>query len=312
MSSHFTVKKAGMLSLLLDAGRYGYHHLGLTTAGPLDFLAFYWANRLVNNEKNLTSIEISLGGLTLLASTTTSVAITGAETPCKLNGELIEQWRSHSIEPGDSLEIGFCRQGTRCYLAVAGGFDIEPTFGSTSTVLREKTGGLNGDKLQVGDILPCFDQAIDHHQRLADRHRPDYPEKVLLRVVPGYQHQSFAYDQQHNFYHSDYQLSEHCDRMGFRLQGPAVNSKLTRLLSEGICHGAVQVPADGQPIVLMNDRPTIGGYPKLGSVIPQDTARLSQLRPGATVGFHAISLDQAYNLHQLQQKKLAETELQRL
>ena len=100
--------------------------------------------------------------------------------------------------------------------------------------------------------------------------------------------------------------------MGFRLQGPAINSKQTQLLSEGICHGAIQVPADGQPIVLMNDRPTIGGYPKLGSVIPQDTARLSQLRPGDTVGFHAISLEQAYSLFQLQKKTLATTELQQL
>ncbi len=310
--SHFTVERAGMLALIIDAGRYGYHNLGLTTSGPLDSLAFYWANRLLDNQQNLTSIELSYGGLKLTASANTRVAITGAVAPCKLNGEPIEQWRTHNVNEGDQLEIGYCTQGTRCYLAVAGGFSIEPSFGSTSTVLREKIGGLNGGQLQPGDNLPCHESPPQGHQRLAEKDRPEYPNQQLLRVIQGYQHHSFAYEQQHRFYHSDYQLSDHCDRMGFRLQGPPVKSKLTRLLSEGICQGAIQVPADGQPIVLMNDRPTIGGYPKLGSVIPQDTARLSQLRPGATVGFHAISLEQAYNLHQLQQKKLSNTGLQRL
>lgn len=301
-----------MLSLIIDAGRYGYHKLGLTTSGPLDSLAFYWANRLLDNRDNLTSIELGFGGLKLTASTTTSFAITGASAPCKLNGVPIEQWRTHNIQEGDTLEIGYCTAGTRCYLAVAGGFTIKPSFGSTSTVLREKIGGLNGDQLKTGDVLPCNASPLTKQRMLPHKHRPEYPNQLLLRMIKGYQHQSFGHEQQHSFYHSDYQLTDHCDRMGFRLQGPAVTSKLNRLLSEGICQGAIQVPADGQPIVLMNDRPTIGGYPKLGSLIPQDTAKLSQLRPGATVGFHAISLEQAYSLHQLQQKKLSQTGLQSL
>ena len=153
--SGFRVKQPGLLSLLHDRGRYGAHDLGLTTGGPLDFVAFDWANRLLGNHPNATCIEVSFGGLTLEADCTTGFAITGADAPCKLNDDVIEQWRSLVIKPGDRLEIGFATSGTRVYLAVSGGFDIAPSFGSTSTVLREKIGGLNGDKLQAEDHLPC-------------------------------------------------------------------------------------------------------------------------------------------------------------
>ncbi len=153
--SGFNVKQPGLLSLLHDRGRYGAHKLGLTTGGPLDFSAFDWANRLLGNDTNATCLEVSFGGLQLQADTDTSFVITGATAPCKHNGVAIEQWQTLDIKKGDELEIGFASAGTRIYLAVLGGFDISPSFGSSSTVLREKIGGLNGDKLQANDHLPC-------------------------------------------------------------------------------------------------------------------------------------------------------------
>ena len=132
----FTVQQPGLLSLLQDRGRYGAHKLGLTTGGPLDFLAFDWANRLLGNDINATGLEVSFGGLALEADVETSFVITGAEAPCKLNGDAIPQWQTLDIHTGDKLEIGFASQGTRIYLAVSGGFDISPSFGSSSTVLR--------------------------------------------------------------------------------------------------------------------------------------------------------------------------------
>ena len=297
--SGFSIKQPGLLSLLHDRGRFGAHNLGLTTGGPLDRHAFDWANRLLDNDLNATCIEASFGGLVLESEVQSGFAITGAAAPCKLNGDAIEQWRSYSIEPGDQLEIGFTSAGTRCYLAVAGGFDIAPSFGSSSTVVREKIGGLNGDKLQAGDQLPCQARTISNYSRLAEEDRPSYGDSAELRVVPGYQQAAFDHIQQWRFFNSDYHLSERADRMGFRLEGPEVGSGIVGMLSEGICHGAIQIPADGQPIVLMNDRQTIGGYPKIGSVIPQDTARLAQLSTGARVHFREISIEEAHNFYWL-------------
>ena len=140
--SGFSVRQPGLLSLLQDRGRFGAHRLGLTTGGPLDIVAFYWANRLLDNDPNATCIEISFGGLELEAEVATSFAITGADAPCKLNGEAVPQWQTLDISPGDRLEVGFASRGTRCYLGVRGGFVIAPSFGSSSTVVREKIGGL--------------------------------------------------------------------------------------------------------------------------------------------------------------------------
>jgi len=301
--SGFSVKQPGLLSLLHDRGRYGAHKLGLTTGGPLDFIAFDWANRLLGNHANSTCLEVGFGGLHLQADTDTSFVITGATAPCKHNGDSIEQWQTRDIKKGDELEIGFASAGTRVYLAVPGGFNISPSFGSSSTVLREKIGGLNGDKLQAGDHLPCVSGQLSGHCYLPERERPAYGDQATLRVVPGYQQAAFSALQQWRFFNSEYQLTDRCDRMGFRLEGESVHSDLVGMLSEGICLGAIQIPADGQPIVLMNDRQTIGGYPKIGSVIAEDTPRLAQLSPGFRVSFESISIEQAHNIHCLAQAR---------
>ena len=301
--SGFEVNQPGLLSLLHDRGRYGAHALGLTTGGPLDYVAFDWANRLLENDANATCLEVGFGGLALEARVDTSFVITGATAPCKLNGENIEQWQTQDIASGDQLEIGFTSAGTRVYLAVSGGFDIEPSFGSSSTVLREKIGGLQGDKLQAGDKLPCAAKTRSQHYRLAESDRPEYGDEVSLRVVPGYQQAAFDAVQQWRFFNSEYRLTDRCDRMGFRLEGENVHSDMVSMLSEGICLGAIQIPADGQPIVLMNDRQTIGGYPKIGSVIAQDCARLAQMSPGSRVRFESISIEEAHNIHCLQQAR---------
>jgi len=307
--SGLLVKQPGLLSLLHDRGRYGAHNLGLTTGGPLDGLAFDWANRLLGNDVNATCLEISFGGLVIEAERNTSFVITGAIAPCKLNDETIAQWCTQDIKTGDKLEIGFTSAGTRCYLAVSGGFDIAPSFGSSSTVVREKIGGLNGDKLQSSDHLPCSGDSLAAHCFLAEVDRPVYADFARLRVVPGYQQAAFEPLQQWRFFNTEYRLTERCDRMGFRLEGEIVHSNMVGMLSEGICHGAIQIPADGQPIVLMNDRQTIGGYPKIGAVIPRDTAVLSQMTPGTQVRFEAISIEQAHNIHCLEKARFERSSL---
>ena len=213
-------------------------------------------------------------------------------------------------EAGGSARTRVCTSGTRAYLAVGGGFDIAPSFGSSSTVVREKIGGLHGDKLHTGDQLPCNARPLSRHRRLSETDRPHYPDRTRLRVVPGYQQAAFGPLQQWRFFNSEYRLTERCDRMGFRLEGESVHSELVSMLSEGISHGAIQIPADGQPIVLMNDRQTIGGYPKIGAVIPADTSRLAQLSPGAVVEFEAIGREQAHTIHCLERARFERTPMQ--
>jgi len=291
----FKVMKPGILALIQDAGRFGCHGIGLTTGGPLDPLAFQWANRLCGNDLAATAIEISIGGLVLEASVNTRVAVTGAEMPLKINGQEQPLWQSHEVKPGDIIELGFVTKGVRAYLAVVGGFVIEPQFGSTATVVREGLGGFNGDRLQANDMLPCVEAHEGDCLRLPEEFRPEYGSEAHCRVIPGYQQKAFSRFQQRMFFSSHYLVSDRCDRMGYRLEGPNIKPSIDGILSEGICLGAIQVPADGQPIVLLNDRQTIGGYPKIGSVFSADIAKLAQLPAGALVSFEPITIDCAHN-----------------
>ncbi len=306
--SGFVVKQPGLLTLIQDRGRFGAHNLGLTNGGPLDFLAFDWANRLIGNESNASCLEVSFGGLLLESEIDTAIVVTGAQMPVKINDETVEQWQTHPINKGDSIELGYATNGTRAYLAVAGGFKIAPSFGSTATVVREKIGGLHGDKLQAADLLPCEPQTWSQNYRLAEAEQPKYPDSAVLRMVLGYQQSAFGLVEHQRFFSAEYQVTERSDRMGFRLEGEAIKSGMVGMLSEGICHGAIQIPADGQPIVLMNDRQTIGGYPKIGSVIPQDTAKLAQLSPDSRINFESISPEYAHNLHWLAKSRFDRTQ----
>ncbi|MCR8923636.1 biotin-dependent carboxyltransferase family protein [Dasania sp. GY-MA-18] len=292
--SCFKVVSPGFLSLLQDAGRYGYHGVGLTTSGPMDALAFNWANLLCGNPVDAVAIEASVGGLTLESQADTVIAVTGAQVPFTINGDEAQLWRSHKIKAGDTIALSFATNGCRSYIAVAGGFQVEQSFGSVATVVREGIGGLAGKALQAGDQLPV--KGIDAPcLELPEQLRPHYSKEITLRVIPSYQEQSFSRVQQRIFFGSEYTVSDRCDRMGYKVEGPAIAADVSAMLSEGICLGAIQVPPDGQPIVLMNDRQTIGGYPKIGAVLSLDLAKLAQQMPGAKVRFEPITIDCAHN-----------------
>jgi len=291
----FKVIQGGILSLLQDAGRIGQHRIGLTTGGPLDPDAFNWCNRLLQNPVGATAIEISFGGLQVEAQVDTFICVTGALMPLRINKVQKDLWHVHRVKAGDIIALDFAEEGTRSYLGVADGFAVAPSFGSTATVMREAIGGLNGDKLQVNDTLPC---AKTHERRqlyLTRNHQPRYQNTATIRVIPGYQQAHFSRLQQRLFFSHAYTVSERCDRMGYRLEGPPISCEIEGILSEGICYGAIQIPADGQPIVLLNDRQTIGGYPKIGSALSLDAAHLAQLKPGGTVHFAPISHHGAHN-----------------
>jgi biotin-dependent carboxylase-like uncharacterized protein len=284
-----TVTQPGVLSLLQDSGRRGQYRLGLTTGGPMDGEAFHYCNRLLQNTPGSTAIEISAGGLEATAHVDTFICLTGAPMPLHVNDEERESWEVHRVRAGDIIRVGFARTGCRGYLGVAGGFAVEPCFGSTATVVREAIGGLKGEALCAGDLLPCA--AVTRRRRyfLPAAERPRYQDTLTVRVIPGYQQGNFSRREQRRFFGRPYRVSTQCDRMGYRLEGPAIACDIEGILSEGICFGAIQIPPDGQPIVLLNDRQTIGGYPKIGAALSLDAARLAQMTAGGTVYFAPIT-----------------------
>jgi biotin-dependent carboxylase-like uncharacterized protein len=291
----FKVLQAGILSLLQDSGRIGQHRIGLTTGGPLDAHAFNWCNRLLQNKSGATAIEVSFGGLQIEAQVDTFICVTGASMPLRINKVKKDLWHVLPVNAGDIIALEFSEEGSRSYLGVAGGFAVEPSFGSAATVMRESIGGLSGDKLKVGDSVPCETVRQCRQLYLAKGHQPHYLNTATVRVIPGYQQAHFSRVQQRLFFNHTYTVSDRCDRMGYRLEGPPIVCDIEGILSEGICYGAIQLPADGQPIVLLNDRQTIGGYPKIGSALSIDAAKLAQLKPGGTVHFTPISHHEAHN-----------------
>lgn len=299
----------GILSLLQDAGRFGKGQLGLTQGGPVDGHSFRWANMLVGNPINSTLIEHSAGGLILQAQSTCTVAVTGATLPLSLNGQAIPCWQAIPLQAGDELALGSFSRGLRAYIAVAGGIAAIPQFGSTATVMRE---GIGSPRLQAGDMLPLTSQtaapkppansAID--SQIHSRSLPG-DEPLILRLIEGYQAPLFSACQRARFYLNPYTVSSQSDRMGYKLSGSAIVCDTTQLLSEGISYGAVQIPPDGQPIVLLNDRQTLGGYPKIGNVLSLDCWVLAQATPGTRVQFSPISAEAAHNALQLDAARFA-------
>ncbi|MCV2402977.1 biotin-dependent carboxyltransferase family protein [Marinomonas sp. C2222] len=305
------VNNPGVLALIQDAGRLGQHRIGLTVGGPMDPFAFRWANRLCGNDDNASVIEVSIGGFVAEFTQQAHIAITGAEVDVKLNGQAVEQWQTLSVSEGDVLKLGFAHAGCRIYIAVQGGVQVPSQFGSCSTVVREKIGGVDGGSLVKGQVLSIspfeqrskFIMPIENRPAYLSNGQPAAKSMSPLRVVQGYQSDSFSRADKALFFSGEYTVSERMDRMGYRLTGHECRSTITNMLSEGICHGAIQLPPDGQPIVLLNDRQTIGGYPKIGSVMARDTARLAQMTQGNTVFFESVTIEEAHAINLLAEYK---------
>lgn len=300
------ILQAGPQSLFVDSGRIGYNRLGITASGPADPLAFNTANLLCGNLQGACAIEIILGGIELLFLQPLTFVITGAEAPLFIDAKPCERWRSHTVFKGQKLLIGQVKKGLRMYLAVSGGFKVETVFGSVNTVLREGLGGLkqDGHRLKSGDLLFC-QNAIEHQALcLPQKHIPTYPLSITLRVIAGFQFADFKHLQVQRFLQHEFIVSTRMDRMGVRLQGVTIQPPVNGILSEGISLGAIQVPPDGQPIIMMCDHQTIGGYPKIGSLFSLDCARLSQAPPGTKVRFELLDIMTAHNLLHLSATKV--------
>lgn len=288
------VLKPGPLSLLQDAGRQGWLHLGVSPAGPLDLQAAAWANRLLDNPWGTPLLEVALGYVELDAELDTWLALTGAEVAATLDGEPLLPWSRFAIRAGQRLELGHARSGQRAYLAAAGGFQAPAVLGSVSTQVREGLGGLQGkgEPLRRGDLLACQPARCAGACSVPWAYRPDYRGIPLLRVITGGDAARFAEDQLQAFFAQTWQLSPQSDRMGARLQGDALDPP-NRQWSLGVSRGAIQVPADGQPIILQADHQSMGGYPILGWLHPLDQGRLAQCPPHHGLRFTPVDVRDA-------------------
>lgn len=289
----FRVVKPGFFSLLQDAGRFGYEHLGVTAGGAMDEMAASWANRLLDNPAGSTLIEITAGGLELEARTQTMMSVTGGDLNLTINDEPQAPWRSFWVSTGDRLRFAHPRIGFRAYLAVQGGFQVEPALGSSSTVKRDGLGGLHkdGSALREDDFIEAGflpEEALP--RQIPERFMPNYNGPLTLNIIPGYQQKEFTKAAWHQVLKQAFELDTRSDRMGARLLGDPVASPDLAMFSEGISYGSVQVPPDGQPIVMLNDRQTLGGYPKLGNILPLDCYALAQRQPGTEVRFAPMGL----------------------
>ena len=291
----FEVMNSPLFSTIQDKGRFSYTSIGVTNSGVMDEYSYFLANKMLENDKNSNIIEISFSNVILKSHVNTTIAITGAKCEFTINEISKKIWQTHHINAGDIIKVGKIFEGSRVYLGVKDGFNIKKEFGSNATTIKEKLGGISGDKLKKGDILPCKNASYKYKMRLKDKYVPDYKNELELRVILAYQDNHFQEEQVKKFFSSTYSVSNEFNRMGCKLSGESIACDINGIISEGICFGAIQIPSDGQPIILLKDRQTIGGYPKIGSVLSIDCFKLAQVKPNCKISFKPISIDEAQN-----------------
>ncbi len=262
----------------------------MTQGGPIDDDSYRWANHLFGNPVNQAALEITLGQCRLKVDSDCEMALCGGDLQAKLDDKPLDNWSTFQAFRGQVLSFGLPKNGLRAYLAIKGGFNVPVMLDSCSTVTREKIGELtqDGEPCQPGQQIGFTQHALSHPFKalgVAYRFKPDFNLPLNLRVIEGYQNEQFSESAKQTLYSAQFSVSQHSNRMGYRLTGDAVASPNITLLSEGIALGAIQIPQDGQPIVLLNDRQTIGGYPKIGCVARIDLPRLAQAKPGHQISF---------------------------
>ncbi|OLN31931.1 biotin-dependent carboxyltransferase family protein [Desulfosporosinus metallidurans] len=304
------ILRAGPLSTLQDLGRGGYGQYGVPTAGAMDPWALQIGNLLVGNPRNSPGLEMTIQGIKAQILSRTVLTITGGTGVYTLNGQSVENWRTFPVEPGDVLDIGVITEGCRAYLIASGGLDVNMILGSGSTYLPASLGGMNGRALVREDILSAVPKSTPQKRPitrfLVPELVPHYPDVCTLRVVPGLHEELFSRETLDLFYSTLYVVTPQSNRMGYRLQGRALNlAKGAALISDAVVFGVVQVPPDGQPIILAADHQTTGGYPVIGVVASVDFSSLAQLRPGQSVRFRSIDLEEAQSLRREQERLLS-------
>lgn len=290
----------GALTTVQDAGRYGYQNSGIQTSGVMDHKAYAQANELAGNPAGEAVLEATLFGGTMEVDEDTVIALTGADMGPQVNGKPVEMNRPLLLKAGDSLSLGMVKSGCRTYIAFGGGIDVPVVMGSRSTNMKCSMGGYEGRALRAGDVLQIGAPAVSYEKIQGRRVKAEtYPSLIEVRVIEGPQAEYFSEKGKAAFYGGVYTISDQSDRMGYRMEGEPVESiDGTDIISDGIAFGAIQVPADGKPIILLADRQTTGGYAKIAVVCSFDIPRLVQGKPGDRVRFTKISVEEAQRINE--------------
>jgi len=288
----------GPLTTVQDLGRFGYGRYGVAPSGAVDSFSLRIANLLVGNPEDEACLEITLMGLIAKALTDLSIAVTGADLRPHLDEKPLGMWRSHILRKGEIISFKGPKSGCRAYLAIGGGIDAPPVMGSKSTNISSRFGGFQGRPLQRGERL--MSDSPNLHLKAEGRAFdpewiPAYPKEWVLRVVLGSQRDHFRSEARLLFLRSLFKVTSQSDRTGIRLAGPAIERKRgmeESIISEGVVSGAIQVPGDGQPIIILGETVT-GGYRKIGTVISADLPLLGQMKPEERVRFQEVTMDEA-------------------
>jgi antagonist of KipI len=292
-----TILDAGPQTTVQDLGRTGQMRHGIPPSGPVDRFAFVVANRLVGNPDGAAALECTLIGPRFEVDAAGAIAVTGADMPVTVNGAEAPRWATIALNAGDVVKLGPARAGVRSYVAFSGGLDVPLVLGSRSTYVRGRMGGLEGRALRKGDALRTLPSGPVRPRRVEPGALPDYRSAQPIRLVLGPQDDRFTDAGIRALLDSPYEVLPQSDRMGARLRGPRIeHARGHDIISDGIALGSVQVPGDGQPIVLLVDRQSTGGYTKLATVFSCDIGRVGQARPGQSLRFQAVGVAAAHRL----------------
>ena len=295
----------GFNAITVDAGRKGVLHQGFCQSGPMDWLAFQLANQLCG-QHNAPTLEF-MGALTFNIEDDCSISVTGPAATIWVNEQQTSCWQRMALKAGDQVRVQPERLGARHYVATPSGFAVSPAVGSACTVKRENVGGphQDGSPLKTGDLLVVNNvkssRVVACPSSLPAHLLPSYDMTKPVGIVAGYQHETFSDIAWQRLLNNAYEVTPQMDRMGVRLQGPAVQSAMSGMYSEAIALGSMQVPPDGQPIVMMADRQTLGGYPKVGTLARCDLYRFAQCLAGDKIQFYQLDAANARATWLLQQ-----------
>ena len=276
----------GMFTTIQDEGRFGFRRYGIPDSGAMDGKAYDEANRLTGTKRGHPVIEFTLNGGTVVFKTDAIIALTGADMSPLLNDEPITMYASHQITEGDILKLGYAIRGCRSYLSMKGLLHSENVFGSYSTFEKAGIGGYKGRKLKTGDVLSWSEEHSKFGEnRTPPKDIPYYSSKVNLHLIKGPEWDWFSENEREEMFKKEFRVSSNSDRMGIRLVGTGIKVPDRQLISSPVIPGIIQVPGKGDPIILMNDGQTIGGYPRIAKVPDSELWRLGQVKPGDTIRF---------------------------
>ena len=309
MTACLLVRHSGIHTTVQDRGRIGFQDVGVPVSGPLDVVSLALANALVGNEPGAPALEMLLQGPTLeVACDAVRVALVGSDVALEVGGpnaRKVPPGSSARLQRGETLAVARLGVSACAYLAVEGGIQVPLCLGSASTYVRGGLGGVEGRALRPGDRLPLAQASVPVRGEKRLARAPDLGLEQVIRVVLGPQADFFDAQAIAAFLSGEYRVSVQADRMGLRLDGPALrHARGSDIVSDGIVAGAIQVPGSGQPIVLMADAQTTGGYPKIATVISADVPLLGRRKPGSLVRFAAVDVAQAQALRREQQARI--------